>query len=147
MATGTLHPYGARLMLTNTFLTNRPMKANMYLALTKYPPSMSSDASNLDEPESDAEEPPSYERVSVGIGDTNWGIIDDHRVVNTNAITFPQPTTLWGYISGWALVSHQRMVEGGDLIASGSFTVGAYLTETSPAVRVPPGGLQIVIFG
>lgn len=143
MATGALHPYGCSLLLRNTFWSDDTMLSDSFLALTRYPPVPSDDGLTIYEP-GDQVTDTDYARQAYPFVKANWELTDEIRMSNVTPITFPVPTKEWGYVSGWGLCSAET---GGELIASGSFTVGAYVVAGGKQVRIASGGLQIVLLG
>lgn len=131
---GTVSMWAREAIVRHIFRQETGLITTCYVALTLTVPESNAPGSNLTEPSG------GYNRVQVPFGTGNWELTGYGEVTNINDITFPNPTSNWGLIQGYALVS---AANGGETIAVGSM-VNPQRVDFGKAPVVRAGG---IIFG
>lgn len=83
-----------------------------------------------------------YARRQVPLDIANWGLTGYGEVYNLNEITYPTPTSKWGLIQGYALMT---AATEGETIAVGSL-VNPMRVDFGKAPVVKAGGIVIGLF-
>ena len=83
-----------------------------------------------------------YGRVQINPGDDNWaGPIDDNGIFfNLVNIEFPQQTTDWGLVGGWAIFD-----QGANKLLTGLLVEPVEILTTTAKGIIPPGYLQVEV--
>lgn len=102
----------ARDAIVRQIFRQESIITDCWVALTQTVPESNAVGSNLSEPVGLG-----YARINVPLGTVNWGLTGYSEVYNLLEVTFPNPTSDWGLIQGWALLNAST---GGETIAVGN---------------------------